>query len=212
MPNENCINITTTPEKKIRAKSVSVKDPKSATKEGDIDNSSMPRFQEDHELSFGDSLRRNKVDIEVSNVDASQTRKVKFMINDKLVGSDQVSIEQLSENNSIFDHNSEDNEDKASNDKDAELDNRSQDSKQELYLDELASIDKLYEQIETEIQSLATRENKEVDEIEALLEAAAEADGDVGTGGLEKIVERDDEGGGEQAEDEDDTLKEATSS
>ena len=172
----------------------------------------MPRFQEDHELSFGDSLRRNKVDIEVSNVDASQTRKVKFMINDKLVGSDQVSIEQLSENNSIFDHNSEDNEDKASNDKDVELDNRSQDSKQELYLDELASIDKLYEQIETEIQSLATRENKEVDEIEALLEAAAEAEGDVGTGGLEKIVERDDEGGGEQAEDEDDTLKEATSS
>ena len=125
MPNENCINITTTPEKKTRAKSVSVKDPNSTKKDGDIDNSSMPRFQEDHELSFGDSLRRNKVDIEVSNVDASQTRKVKFMINDKLVGSDQVSIEQLSENNSIFDHNSEDNEDKASNDKDAELDCKS---------------------------------------------------------------------------------------
>ena len=34
-----------------------------------------------------------------------------------------------------------------------------------------------------------------------MLEAAAEVDTDiVGTGGLDKIVERDDEGGGEQAE------------
>lgn len=36
-----------------------------------------------------------------------------------------------------------------------------------------------------------------------MLEAQAEVDTDMGTGGLDKIVERDDEGGGEQAEDDD---------
>ena len=36
-----------------------------------------------------------------------------------------------------------------------------------------------------------------------MLEAQAEGDTDMGTGGLDKIVERDDEGGGEQAEDDD---------
>ena len=38
-----------------------------------------------------------------------------------------------------------------------------------------------------------------------MLEAAADQETDVGTGGLDKIVERDDEGGGEQAEEEDST-------
>lgn len=35
-----------------------------------------------------------------------------------------------------------------------------------------------------------------------MLEAAAEQETDMGTGGLDKIVERDDEGGGEQADDD----------
>ena len=73
----------------------------------------------------------------------------------------------------------------------------------DLFLEELERIDALYEKIESEIQSLAGKEKKEVVEIERLLEAAAEAATSVGTGGLDKIVERDDEGGGEQAEDED---------
>ena len=73
----------------------------------------------------------------------------------------------------------------------------------DLFLEELERIDALYEKIESEIQGLAGKEKKEVVEIERLLEAAAEAATSVGTGGLDKIVERDDEGGGEQAEDED---------
>ena len=73
----------------------------------------------------------------------------------------------------------------------------------ELFLEELEKIDTLYEKIESEIKTLACKEKKEVGEIETLLEAAAEAAASVGTGGLDKIVERDDEGGGEQAEDED---------
>ena len=73
----------------------------------------------------------------------------------------------------------------------------------DLFLEELERIDALYEKIESEIQSLAGKEKKEVVEIERLLEAAAEAATNVNTGGLDKIVERDDEGGGEQAEDED---------
>ena len=58
--------------------------------------------------------------------------------------------------------------------------------------------------IENDISSLATLHKKEVNEIERLLEVAAEnAITGFGTlGGLDKIVERDDEGGGEQAEDE----------
>jgi len=36
-----------------------------------------------------------------------------------------------------------------------------------------------------------------------MLDVAAEQETDVGTGGLDKIVERDDEGGGEQVDDDD---------
>ena len=71
-------------------------------------------------------------------------------------------------------------------------------------MDELEQIDALFTKIEVEIQDLAGREKKEVGDIERLLELAAEAATSVGTGGLDKIVERDDEGGGEQAEDEED--------
>ena len=73
----------------------------------------------------------------------------------------------------------------------------------ELFLEELENIDALYMKIEDEIQLLASKESKEIPEIERLLEAAAEAAASVSPGGLDKIVERDDEGGGEQAEDED---------
>ena len=37
------------------------------------------------------------------------------------------------------------------------------------------------------------------------MEAAAEGDTEMGTGGLDKIVERDDENGGEQAEEDEDS-------
>ena len=47
-------------------------------------------------------------------------------------------------------------------------------------------------------------------DIEALLEAAAEQETDMGTGGLDKIVERDDEGGGEQVDDEDNSIEKRT--
>ena len=71
-------------------------------------------------------------------------------------------------------------------------------AKKDLFLEELTQIDELYLRIETDIQQLAQREKKQVSEIESMLEAAAEVDTDiVGTGGLDKIVERDDEGGGE---------------
>ena len=46
---------------------------------------------------------------------------------------------------------------------------------------------------------MASHENKEIDEIETMIEAAA-IDTERGTWGLDKIVERDDEGGGEQVE------------
>ena len=75
---------------------------------------------------------------------------------------------------------------------------------QELYLEELTEIDELCGRIETDIAALAAREQKEVSEVEAMIEAAAEQNDEtentMGTGGLDKIVERDDEGGGEQAE------------
>ena len=45
---------------------------------------------------------------------------------------------------------------------------------QELNLEELTEIDELYGRIETDIEALATREQKEVSDIEAMLEAAAE--------------------------------------
>ena len=67
---------------------------------------------------------------------------------------------------------------------------------------DLEEIDELYAKIEDDIAALASRETKEITEIESMLEAHAEVDTDVGTGGLDKIVERDDEGGGEQAEDD----------
>ena len=69
--------------------------------------------------------------------------------------------------------------------------------KQLLYLNDLEDIDKLFVKIEEDISQLADRETKEIIEIEAMIEAHAEVDTDVGTGGLDKIVERDDEGGGE---------------
>ena len=68
---------------------------------------------------------------------------------------------------------------------------------------DLEDIDTLYAKIEDDIAALAKRESKEIAEIDSMLEALAEDYTDVETGGLDKIVERDDEGGGEQADDED---------
>ena len=66
-----------------------------------------------------------------------------------------------------------------------------------VFVKELEDIDNLYIKIEEGIAALAEREDKDIAEIEAMIEAQAEVDTDVGTGGLDKIVERDDEGGGE---------------
>ena len=100
------------------------------------------------------------------------------------------------------------NDENAEDEEDADFDGQvlkteCSDENVDLFLEELEKIDALYEKIESEIKALASKEKKEVGEIETLLEAAAEAAASVGTGGLDKIVERDDEGGGEQAEDED---------
>ena len=156
-------------------------------------------------MSFGEQLRADGNNQRASSANTQQ-RKVKFMINDQLVDQGEISIEKLDESNSMFERGS--HEDFEGDPIDVEQVLLSQDgestTKTELYLDELEEIDKLYEKIELDIAELATREDKEVSEIETMLESAAEqAVVDVGTGGLDPIVERDDEGGGEQADDED---------
>ena len=71
-------------------------------------------------------------------------------------------------------------------------------SKKDFHLDELQQIDQMYEQIENEITELAEQESVEVDYLEDLLETAAAADDAILTmGGLDKIVEMDESGGGE---------------
>ena len=133
---------------------------------------------------------------------SAASRKVTFMINDEVVQTDQISIDKEDSmllEGDIDDALSSDDllKDSARSKEDEEI------TRQELYLEDLQAIDEMYSTIEQEIQTLAIRESKEVSDIDALLEAATEQERDMGTGGLDKIVERDDEGGGEQVDDED---------
>ena len=94
-----------------------------------------------------------------------------FMIDDQLKSTD-----KKSSDSPIFDdeycNNSGDEGRQNEESCEAECDENSVETK-ELYLDELEQIDKLFEQIETEIAELALREGKETTEIETLLEEAA---------------------------------------
>ena len=93
------------------------------------------------------------------------------MINDKLVSTDTKTPDGNVDPRSPP---SNDNDDEFE-DEDGELPLNTEDlDQQELYLEELTEIDELCGRIETDIEALAAREKKEVSEIEAMLEAAAE--------------------------------------
>ena len=153
----------------------------------------------------GDAGLQMQID-ENQNMERAQSalgRKVTFMIDDELVPPDQYSFEYVQDSMLIEDNLN----DRLSSDdllKDTEPD---EDSKhQALFLDDLQQIDEMYSRIEQDIKVLAAREKKQVDEIDAILEAATEQNKDMEIGGLDKIVERDDEGGGDQVDDEDNPL------
>ena len=153
----------------------------------------------------GDAELQMQID-ENQNMERAQSahgRKVTFMIDDELVPPDQYSFEYVQDSMLIEDNLN----DRLSSDdllKDTEPD---EDSKhQALFLDDLQQIDEMYSRIEQDIKVLAAREKKQVDEIDAILEAATEQNKDMEIGGLDKIIERDDEGGGDQVDDEDNPL------
>ena len=121
----------------------------------------------------GDAELQMQID-ENQNMERAQSalgRKVTFMIDDELVPPDQYSFEYVQDSMLIEDNLN----DRLSSDdllKDTEPD---EDSKhQALFLDDLQQIDEMYSRIEQDIKVLAAREKKQVDEIDAILEAATE--------------------------------------